>query len=66
MNENSNTDNSTDENTVSFEWATHKLHNQLHCLFQIAYNQLLSGSILTPLTASFGQYQNGKNPSREV
>ena len=55
MNENRNTDNSTDENTVYFEWATHIYHNQLHCLFQIAYNQLLHGS---------GKY--GKNPGREV
>ena len=40
MHENSDIDNSTDENTMDVDWAIHKQHNQLHCLFQILYNQL--------------------------
>ena len=43
---------SPDENTVDFEWVIHTYvlsivihtqHNQLHCLFHIAYNQLFHG-----------------------
>ena len=43
MNENSDIDNSTDERTVDFEWVIHSKHNQLHCRFQITYNQLFHG-----------------------
>ena len=43
MNENSDIDNSTDERTVDFELAIHSEHNQLHCRFQITYNQLFPG-----------------------
>ena len=45
MNENSNIDNSTDECTVDFEWDIHSKHNQLHCRFQIIYNQLFHVSV---------------------
>ena len=65
MNENSDIDISTDENTGDVERAIHNQHNQLHCLFQIIYNQL-SHFKKTPLTTSYGQYQYGKSRSREV
>ena len=41
MNENSDIDNSTYKRTVDYEWASK--HNQLHCRFQITYNQLFHG-----------------------
>ena len=55
MNENSDIDNSTDERTVDLEWAIRNQHNQLHCRFQITYNQLFFTGLENPLTASFGQ-----------